>query len=81
MTRTNGDFWALPRRCGDRADQLHRAVGGEHADVEQAVVGLRVGEDLDAAEQFAHVSDQDAAGGPLYQRVPSTLIFASKPAR
>ena len=41
------------------------ALGGQHADVEQAVVAPGVGEDLDAAEDPAHVADEHARGPAL----------------
>ena len=40
---------------------LHRALGRDDAELELAVVGLRVLEHLDAAEQLADVAEQDAA--------------------
>ncbi len=82
---TCGPWWC--GQCGDRsrlagdraadgARPLGDAVGGDHRQVEQAVVGLGVGEHPHAAEQRADVSGQDAARRPLYQGLPSTRILA-----
>ena len=50
------------RGTGKRPGPVADSFGVHNADIELLVVRLRVGEDLDAAEQVADVTDQDAAG-------------------
>ena len=43
----------------DRPHPFHETLGGDDADLEQAVVGPWVLEDLDVADQLADVADQN----------------------
>ena len=64
--------------CGprERADPVGDAVGVDDADLEPAVVGARVLEHFDAAEETPDVADEDAGRSPAYHGTPSTAIFA-----
>ena len=56
---------AAARGAGERPRPLHEAVGGADAELEAPVVGLGVGEHLDAAEQLSDVADEDAGRAAL----------------
>ena len=59
---TNFDRSARPDRgAHQRAGPLGHAVRSNHPELEQAVVGARVVEDLDTAEDLADVAGEDAA--------------------
>jgi hypothetical protein len=68
---TGGGPRERPRPVGD-------AVRVDDPDLQPSVVGARVLEDLDPAEEVADVADQNAARTPLYQDVPSIEIFVRK---
>ena len=61
---TSGDRSAWPTAVrASVAHPVRDAVGVDDADLEPAVVGARVLEDLDAAEEAPDVADEDAARG------------------
>ena len=71
---TNGDAPTSPTTdATERPGPLPRAVRRDHADVEPAVVGRRVGERREATEHVADVADEHAARLVLEPRLPVDL--------
>ena len=66
VVRTSFDrsAWPVARRLRTRRP-LDGAVGGDHADFEQAVVGAGLREGGEPAGEGAHVAEQHAAGPAL----------------
>ena len=56
-----GSGRAPGRGARERASPVHHAVGVHHPELELAVLGARILERLDAAEQLSDVADEDAA--------------------
>ena len=68
----NGDSLAVPDgRARDHATPLEEPLGCRDSHLELPVVGLRIFEHLDPAEELAHVAEQDAARFAL---VPADAI-------
>ena len=79
IDRKNGD-WS--RAAGDgpahRSQPLGDAVGGDHGEVDHAVVGLRIREHATPANSAPTFPASMQLAGPVNQGLSSTVILAVK---